>query len=175
MSNDNITTTNRQAKLSLIQQAEETGEISTLQQQTQHITGDVDRTTISINGTDDETFDITNTFDITTSVNINSSDSITFLGADLNVSTGEIILSTSNEDTGENGNMTISYQSLQFQSSNVGNVMDMAITPTALSISGTIDDSPLTIINIRDLPTSASGLQAGTIYKDGSGFLKIAE
>ena len=53
--------------------------------------------------------------------------------------------------------------------------MDMAITPTALSISGTIDDEPLTIINIRDLPTSASGLQAGTIYKDGSGFLKIAE
>ena len=175
MGSDNITTTNRQAMLSLIQQAEETGEISTLQQQTQHITGTEDRTTILINSTDDETFDTNSSIDITTSVNLNSSDNITFLGADLNVSTGQIDLSTSNEDTGELGSLSISYEAIQFQSSNVGNVMDMAITPTALSISGTIDDEPLTIINIRDLPTSASGLQAGTIYKDGSGFLKIAE
>jgi len=36
MSSDNITTTNRQAMLNLIQQADETGEISVLQQQTQY-------------------------------------------------------------------------------------------------------------------------------------------
>jgi hypothetical protein len=75
MGSDNITTTNRQAMLNLIQQAEETGEISVLQDKTQHITGDVSRTTISINETDGETFDITNTLDIQSNVNINSNSS----------------------------------------------------------------------------------------------------
>jgi hypothetical protein len=174
MSSDNITTTNRQAMLSLIQQADETGEVSALQQQTQHISATEDRTDIIITSTDGETFDTSSSISLTSGVTINSSDSITSLGADINVSTGEIFISTSSEDTSENANMTISYQSLQFQSSNVGNVIDMAITPNGLSISGTIDDEPLTIINIRSLPTSASGLEAGTIYKDGSGFLKIS-
>lgn len=168
MGSDNITTTNRQAMLNLIQQADETGEISVLQQQTQYITGTEGRTTILINSTDDETFDTNSSIDIITSVSINSSDNITNIGADINVSVGEINLSTSSDDTGEGGSLTISYQSIAFQSSDVGNVMDMTIQPTGISISGTIDDSSLTIINIRSLPTSASGLQPGTIYRDGT-------
>lgn len=168
MGSDNITTTNRQAMLNLIQQADETGEISVLQQQTQYITGTEGRTTILINSTDDETFDTNSSIDIITSVSINSSDNITNIGADINVSVGEINLSTSSDDTGEGGSLTISYQSIAFQSSDVGNVMDMTIQPTGISISGTIDDSSLTIINIRSLPTSSSGLQPGTIYRDGT-------
>jgi hypothetical protein len=171
-----ITTTNRQAMLNLIQQAEETGEILILQEKTQNITGAVDRTTISINETDGQTFDITNTFDITTSVNINSSDSITALSADINVSSeGQIGLSAANDDTGESAGITIDYGGgISFNSSNVGNSNRIQMNATSISISGVIDDSPLTIINISWLPTSASGLDAGTIYKDGSGFLKIA-
>ena len=173
MSSDNITTTNRQAMLSLIQQADETGEISALQQQTQHISATEDRTEIIITSTDGETFDTNSSISLTSGVTINSSDSITFLGAELNVNTSDISLSTSNDDTSESGTIAISYQSIEFQSANVGNMMNMAITPTSLSISGTIDDSSLTIINIRSLPTSSSGLQPGTIY-NSSGFLKIA-
>jgi hypothetical protein len=174
MSSDNITTTNRQAMLNLIQQADETGEILILQDKTQHIVGDEDRTTILKNSTDGQTYDTTGTVDIQSVITINSSDSITFIGAELSVNTGDIALSTSNDDTSENASIAISYQSIGFQSANVGNVMNMEITPTGISISGTIDDSSLTIIGIRALPTSASGLNAGTIYKDGSGFLKIA-
>jgi hypothetical protein len=169
-----ITTTNRQAMLNLIQQAEETGEISILQEKTQNITGAVDRTTILINSTDDETFDTNSQIDISTSVSLNSSDSITALVADINITTGLIELSTANDDTGEVAGITIDYGGISFNSSNVGNMIDMGISPTSISISGTIDDSLLTIINISSLPTSASGLDAGTIYKDGSGFLKIA-
>jgi len=170
-----ITTTNRQAMLNLIQQADETGEILILQDKTQHIIGDVSRTTISINETDGETFDITNTLDIQSNVSINSSDGIKSLSADISVySEGQIDLSTGSDDTGEMGSLTISYQSIAFNSSDVGNTMDMTIQPTGISISGTIDDSSLTIINISSLPTSASGLDAGTIYKDALGFLKIA-
>lgn len=173
MSSDNITTTNRQAMLNLIQQAEETGEISTLQQQTQHISATEDRTDIIITSTDGETFDTNSSISLTSGVTINSSDSITSLGADINVSTGEINLSTSNEDTGELGSLSISYEAIQFQSVDGDNLMDMLITPNGISIAGAIDDSSLTIINIRSLPTSASGLAAGTIYRDGSGFLKV--
>jgi len=168
MSSDNITTTNRQAMLSLIQQADETGEISVLQQQTQHITGNEDRTTIFKNSTDGETFDTNGSIDIQSVITINSSDNITNIGAELSVNTGDIALSTSSDDTSESGIITLSYQAIEFQSANVGNVMDMAIQPTGISISGTIDDSSLTIINIRSLPTSSSGLQAGTIYRDGT-------
>jgi hypothetical protein len=168
MGSDNITTTNRQAMLNLIQQADETGEISVLQQQTQHITSHEERTTILINSTDGETFDTNGSIDITGSVNINSSDNITNIVADINVSVGEINLSTSSDDTSESGSMVMSYQSIGFNSANVGNVMDIVITPTELSISGTIDDSALTIINIKELPTSSSGLQPGTIYRDGT-------
>ena len=169
MSNDNITTTNRQAMLGLIQQAEETGEISTLQQQTQHISANEDRTTISKNSTDGETYDVSSTIDVSGTININSSDGITLIGADLNVSQGYIDLSTISEDTIESGSLSVSYQSVEFQSADENNSHALVISPTSISIAGNLTS----IVKIKGLPSSPSGLAAGTIYKDANGFLKV--
>jgi len=173
MSNDNITTTNRQAMLSLIQQAEETGEISTLQQQTQHISANEDRTTIFITQTDGETFDISSTLDVSGTINLNSSDGITYIGADLNVSQGYIDLSTTNENSTESGSLSVSYQAVEFQSADENNSHAISISPTSISIAGNLTGGQATIIKLKSVPSSPSGLAAGTIYRDGSGFLKI--
>lgn len=173
MNENNITTTNRQAILDLIDAAEETTDISQLQEKTQHISANDDRTSISKNYTDGETFDITGMVDVTFNPFINSSDSITFIGSELSVSPGEVNIYSSNDDIGDSSTLSISVAQIEFQSLNVDDFQGIIISPSIIQINGAIGGSQKTLINIKGLPTSSAGLSAGTLYNSG-GFLKIA-